>query len=81
MAERASASSPELSISSSMIAFHSKARVYLGEMIRDAEFGAKGRELAHRFRVSAPCIAMADVRAEEVAQPLAGLGPRREDGG
>jgi hypothetical protein len=41
-------------------------RLHLGKL-DDFNLGAEGSELAHRLQVGAPGIAIADVRAEEVA--------------
>jgi hypothetical protein len=48
-------------------------RLHLGQ-ISQAQLGAEGRELAHRFQVGPPGVAVADVGAKEVAQPLLSLG-------
>jgi hypothetical protein len=53
-------------------------RLHLAE-IGDPMLGAEARELPHRLAVGAAGIGIADMRAEEVAQPPAGLWLHRED--
>lgn len=55
-------------------------RLDLGQ-IHDADSGTVGGELADGFQVGAAGVGIADVGAEEVAHPLAGLWLGREDGG
>jgi hypothetical protein len=55
-------------------------RLDLGQ-IHDADSGTVGGELPDGFQVGAAGVGIADVGAEEVAHPLAGLWLGREDGG
>ena len=55
-------------------------RLDLGEIL-NAAYSAERGELPDGFQVRAAGILVADVGAEEVAQPLAGLGPDGEERG